>query len=88
MVNTWYSYIGIAALLISALLTAIYVIDLIIRAYFKKPNEYNITNYEKAHEVNYKFLLPIMTFAILSLLLGVFGNSFIELVIKLLGGII
>ena len=87
-VNTWYSYIGIAALLISALLTAIYVIDLIIRAYFKKPNEYNITNYEKAHEVNYKFLLPIMTFAILSLLLGVFGNSFIELVIKLLGGII
>jgi len=49
---------------------------------------YNITNYEKAHEVNYKFLLPIMTFAILSLLLGVFGNSFIELVIKLLGGII
>jgi multicomponent Na+:H+ antiporter subunit D len=88
MVNTWYSYIGIAALLISALLTAIYVIDLIIRAYFKKPNEYNLKNYEKAHEVNYKFLLPIMTFAILSLLLGVFGNSFIELVIELLGGII
>ena len=86
--GTWYSYIGIVALLISALLTAVYVIDLIIRAYFKKPNEYNIKNYEKAHEVNCKFLVPIMTFAIVSLLFGVFGNGLIELVINLLGGII
>ena len=85
-VNTWYSYIGIAALLISALLTAIYVIDIIIKAYFKKPNEYNKENYEVAHECNYKFLIPIGTFAILSLVLGLFGSPLMELLSSLLIG--
>ena len=75
-------------LLISALFTAVYIFTIIIRAFFKKPNEYNLKNYEKAHEVNYKFLVPIMTFAIISLILGIFGNGLIDLVINLLGGII
>ena len=85
-VNTWYSYIGIAALLISALLTAIYVIDIIIRAYFKKPNEYNAENYEVAHECNYKFIVPIAAFSILSLVLGLFATPLMELLSSLLIG--
>ena len=84
--GTWYSYIGIVALLISALLTAIYVIDLIIRAYFKKPNENNISNFEIAHECNYKFIVPIAMFSILSLILGVFGTPLMKLISNILIG--
>ena len=86
-VNTWYSIIGVVALLISAMLTAAYVITIIIRAYFKKPNEYNIANYNLACDVNYKFIVPIATFATLSLLLGLFANPLLQLVNNLLGGI-
>lgn len=86
-VNTWYSIIGVVALLISALLTAIYVITIIIRAYFKVPTTYMV-KYEKVHDVNYKYLVPIATFAILSLLLGLFANPLLQLINNLLGGII
>lgn len=85
-VGTWYSLIGLIALLISALLTAVYTIDIIIRAYFKKPNEYNFENFNKAKEGNYKFLIPISTFAILSLLLGIFASPILEFIKTLLQG--
>ena len=84
--NTWYSFIGVCALLISALLTAIYVFDIVFRAFFKKPTQISSANVEKAHEVNYKFLLPIATFSILSLLLGIFGSPLLQLIEKLLLG--
>lgn len=86
--NTWYSIVGVVALLISALLTACYVLTIVIRAYFKKPCEYNLVNYEKAKDCNYKFIVPIATFAVLSLLLGIFANPILNLISNLLGGII
>lgn len=86
--NTWYSIIGVVALLISALLTAGYVLTIVIRAYFKKPNDYNINNYNQAKDCNYKFIIPIATFSILSLLLGIFANPILNLISNLLGGII
>lgn len=87
-VNTWYSFVAICVLLISALLTAIYVFDIIFRAFFKKPTEYNKENVEKAHEVNYKFMVPIATFSILSLVLGVFGTPLLQIIEKILGGVL
>ena len=86
-VDTWYSFVGIIALLISALLTAVYIFTIIIRAFFKKPNEYNITNYNKAHEGNYKFLVPIVTLSFLSLLFGVIGSPLTNLIASLLKGV-
>ena len=86
-VNTWYSFVGIIALLISALFTAVYIFTIIIRAFFKKPNEYNITNYNKAHEGNYKFLVPIVTLSFLSLLFGVIGSPLTNLIASLLKGV-
>ncbi len=86
LVNQWYSIVGIVCLLISALLTAIYVMDIILRAYFKRPNFYNIENYEKAKDGNYKFLLPICTFALCSFLLGMIGSPLLQVIEKLLGG--
>ena len=86
-VDTWYSVVGIIALLISALFTAVYIFTIIIRAFFKKPNEYNITNYNKAHEGSYKFLIPIITFSFLSLLFGIIGSPFTNLIASLLKGV-
>ena len=88
LTNTWYGVVGIIALLISALLTAIYTISISIRAFFNKPSEYNLANYQKAHEGSYKFLVPIATFAIMSLLLGFCGSSVLDLISKILGGVL
>lgn len=85
-VGTWYSIVGIVCLLISALLTSVYVITIIIRAFFNKPNEYNEENYEKACECNVKFMIPIAVFSILSLALGLFGSPLINLIKTLLEG--
>ncbi len=86
MVNKWYSIIGIVCLLVSALLTAIYVIDIIVRAYFKRPVSYNIENYEKAKDADYKFMVPICTFALCSLLIGIFSSPFLQMIEKVLEG--
>ena len=83
---SWYNIIGLVALLISALLTAIYVLDIVIRVFFKKPNENNLSNFEKAKEGNIKFILPIATFSILSFVLGVFGSSILDLINNLVFG--
>lgn len=82
----WYNIIGLVALLISALLTAIYVLDIVIRVFFKKPNENNLSNFEKAKEGNIKFILPIATFSILSFVLGVFGSSILDFINNLVFG--
>lgn len=83
---TWYNIIGLACLLISALLTAIYVMNIIFRVYFKKPNENNIAIYEKASEKDKKFMIPIATFSILSLLLGLFASPLLNLISNLVFG--
>jgi multicomponent Na+:H+ antiporter subunit D len=85
-VGTWYSLVGLIAIFISAMFTAVYTIDLVIRAFFKKPNDYNMENYEMAKEGSYKFLIPISTFAIISVFLGTFAAPFLELIKSLLQG--
>ena len=85
-VGTWYSLIGLIAIFISAMFTAVYTIDLVIRAFFKKPTEYNMENFEMAKEGSYKFLIPISTFAIISVFLGTFAAPFLELIKSLLQG--
>ncbi|MCI5745010.1 MAG: hypothetical protein MR270_01855 [Erysipelotrichaceae bacterium] len=82
--NTWYGIVGIVCLLISALLTAIYVFDIIFRAIFKKPTQYNQANFDKSKDGNYKYMIPIFTFSILSLLLGIFANPLFDVIKQML----
>ena len=55
--------------------------------YIDDYSDVNITNYNKAHEGSYKFLIPIATFSFLSLLFGVIGSPFTNLIASLLKGV-
>lgn len=78
------AYVGIAALLLSAMLTAIYIITILIHAYAYPP----IKSQDKIKESDWGFMIPIATFSILSFVLGLFGNPLIQFLFNLLNEVI
>ena len=72
--------VGVVALIISALLTAVYSLSIVFRAFINKPNEHNMEKFEKAHDGDIKFSLPIIIFSILCVVFGIFSSGLIELV--------
>ncbi|MBQ6601334.1 MAG: proton-conducting membrane transporter [Clostridia bacterium] len=74
--------IGVAVLLISAFLTAMYMISPCVKAFFP-PKDY--VSDVKANEANLKMLIPIGLCAVLSLLLGIFAKVPVNLIEGVLG---
>lgn len=63
------AYVGIAALLLSALLTAIYMLSIVIRAFF--PNkEFDEDSIRDVKDPNWYMLLPLGFFAVMIILFG------------------
>lgn len=77
------TYLGVAALIISALLTAIYSLSIVFRAFLNEPNDHNKEKVEKAHDGDIKFNLPIIVFSALCLIFGIFSSGLIEVVSSL-----
>jgi multicomponent Na+:H+ antiporter subunit D len=77
------TYLGVAALIISALLTAIYSLSIVFRAFLNEPNDHNKEKVEKAHDGDIKFSLPIIVFSALCLIFGIFSSGLIEVVSSL-----
>ena len=71
-------YIGIGALLVSALLTAIYMLQIVIRAFFPEKG-FNYSTLERFHDPGWKMMLPLMVFVILMVYFGLFGNDIVNL---------
>ena len=71
-------YIGIGALLISALLTAIYMLQIVIRAFFPEKG-FNYQTLERFHDPGWKMMLPLMVFVIMMVYFGLFGNNIVDL---------
>ena len=65
-----YALLGIVGLLISALLTAIYLFSVIIRAYFPG-RDFDITTLDGIKDPNWMMKLPLVLFAIVVVVLGV-----------------
>lgn len=74
------SVIGVAALLLSALLTAIYIINISCRAFFPVRGRTNLP--ADAHDPDWRMMLPIALFAILSLVIGLMAKPFTELMTR------
>lgn len=83
-VNSVLAFIGIIALIISALLTAIYSLSVCFRAFINKPSEINKEAYEKAHDGDIKYSLPIIVFSVLCVVFGFCSSGLIELINSLL----
>ena len=81
--GTVMGYVGVGAILISALLTAIYMLQMVLRAYF--PVE-EVTG-EKC-DPSWQMLLPLVIFVTACVLMGVFNAPIIAFFEKVAGGLI
>ena len=71
------AYVGIACLLVSALLTAIYMFSVVIRAYFPKVG-FDELSAEGVTDPTWKMCIPLMLCAVAVILLGLFSGPLVE----------
>lgn len=71
------AYMGIICLLISALLTAIYMMSIVMRAFFP-PIDFDKNTIRNAKDPGWKMCLPIMVCAALTILLGFFSTPLVQ----------
>ncbi len=75
--NNQLAYGGIICLLISALLTAIYMMSIVMRAFFP-PHEFDRRTIAHVSDPGWKMCLPIIACATLTILLGLFSTPLVE----------
>jgi len=80
------AYGGIACLLISALLTAIYMMNIVIRAFFPK-KEFDTKRIEAVTDPGWKMCLPLLFCAVSTVALGLFSGPAVEFFTKVSMGI-
>ena len=70
------AYAGIACLLVSALLTAIYMMTIMMRAFFP-PEGFDESAIADVKDPCWKMCLPIVLCAVLTVLIGVFSSPLV-----------
>ncbi len=76
--------VGVAALLISAFLCAVYTLTVSIRAFFPK----GAPEHSAIREADWRMLIPIVTFTVLNILLGVWSGPVISFLSNIAEGIL
>ena len=80
------AYGGIACLLISALLTALYMMNVVLRAFFPK-KEFNAEVIKNVTDPTWKMCLPLIFCALTTIILGMFSGLLVEFFTKVSVGI-
>lgn len=84
--NNPLAYVGIVCLLVSALLTAIYMMSIVMRAFFP-PNDFDETTVAHVSDPGWKMCLPILLCAALTVILGFFSTPLVEFLTDVATGI-
>ena len=63
-------YVGAFAIIISALLTAVYLLNILIRGYFPKDNA-KCDRFEECHDPGWKMMFPVGLASAATLVLGI-----------------
>lgn len=71
------SYFGIGCLLVSALLTAIYMLTIVVRAFFP-PAGFDESTVKEFSDPNWKMLLPLIVFAAVIVGFGLFSSPLVN----------
>lgn len=71
------AYFGIACLLISALLTAIYMLSIVVRAFFPG-KDFDYSTLEGIKDPNWKMLLPLFVFTFFIIVFGVYSQPLVN----------
>lgn len=77
---------GIACLLISALLTAIYMLTIVVRAFFPG-KDFNMAALEGVKDPNWKMLVPLFVFTLFIVAFGFCSSSLVEFFTKVAAGL-
>lgn len=77
---------GIACLLISALLTAIYMLTIVVRAFFPG-KDFNMAALEGVKDPNWKMLVPLFAFTLFIVAFGFCSSSLVEFFTKVAAGL-
>jgi len=85
--RTPFAMVGVGALIISAILTSVYVFSVTVRAFVRKPAAEYIDIYEGAKEPDKGFLWVTGVFSFIALALGIFATPLQELLETLLRGV-
>jgi len=72
------AYIGIVALVISGLLTALYIGYVLVRAYFPRDKAYAEGYYDNVSEPNKYMTLPLVILAVIALIMGIYPAPLIQ----------
>ncbi|MCQ2506110.1 MAG: proton-conducting membrane transporter [Lachnospiraceae bacterium] len=78
---------GMAVILVSALLTAAYVLSIVIRAYFPGPG-FDYSKLEEVKDPGWFMKLPLLLLAATIVLLGIFSHPLVEFLTKVAGGLV
>lgn len=81
------AYVGAAAILISALLTAIYMLTIVRRAWFADQNA-DLSGLPEVKEADWKMLVPMLIFALGTLFCGIFSQPILDVAGKIARGLI
>ena len=86
--GNYFAYIGIAALIISALLTTMYLFDLIIKAYFPIKKEYPAWYYDGVADPNKLMTVPLLVLSAISIIIGLYPKPFMQIFDAIAQGIL
>ena len=78
-----FSLIGVICLILSAIMTAVYSLQISFKAFVNKPNQLGEEVYKHANEKSKEMLIPICVFAIVCVILGVSSTWFVDLLMNL-----
>lgn len=79
------SYFGVACLLISALLTAIYMMTIVVRAFFPG-KDFDYCTLDGIKDPNWQMLVPLFTFTLFIVLFGVHSQPIVDFLYKVAAG--
>ena len=80
------AYVGIGALLVSALLTAIYMLQVVIRAFFPE-KDFNMATIERYHDPSWMMLVPFAIFVVVMFYFGLSSSAVVSLLTNVANGV-
>ena len=79
------AFVGIACLLVSALLTAIYMLSIVVRAFFPG-KDFDYGTLSDVKDPNWKMLLPLFVFTFFIILFGLYSQPLVDFFAKVAAG--
>lgn len=81
------AYVGIGGLLVSALLTAIYMLTIVVRAFFPG-KDFDYSNVDSFNDPNWKMLVPLAIFTVATFIFGIYSAPFVEFFSNVANGLL